>query len=410
MPANNHINENFPQLIRNSDKTSDFIAKYQHEDVRKLALQAAKYPDVDFSFALQQIAGRQIAAVKIPSWGGREDILYPVHLSLEQCSSEITARYKASLFRGGKLVDLTGGFGVDCAFLSDGFEEVVYVEQKKELCEIAHANFRTLSLNHIKVCNEQAEIFLKEMLPVDCIFLDPARRDRHGQKTVSISDCEPDVERLQEELLRKAQTIWIKYSPMLDISLAVSQLPKTTEIHVIAVDNECKELLFKMESDVDPQKEHSIHCINLKKNNETEFFTFKRTEENSSACIFADSLYGYLYEPNVSILKAGAFRCLTQRYGAIRKLHKNSHLYTSNTYIPDFPGRIFRIKDSFSMNKKESKQSLSRLTQANISVRNFPLNVNELRKRTGLKEGGGVYLFATTLKDEKRVIIRCEKL
>jgi len=391
-----------------NNHTSDFIAKHQYEDIRKLALQAAKYPNVDFPFALQQIAGKQIASVKIPSWSRREDILYPAHLSLEQCSSEITARYKASLFQGKKLVDLTGGFGVDCAFLADGFEEVVYVEQKPELCEIARSNFHTLSLNHIKVCNEQAEIYLKEISSVDCIFLDPARRDKHGQKTVLISDCEPNVEALQQLLLEKAQSVWIKYSPMLDISLAINQLPNTTEVHVIAVDNECKELLFKMGSNVEPKTEPSIHCVNLKKNNEIEYFTFKRAEENNSVCVFADSLCNYLYEPNVSILKAGAYRCLTQHYD-IRKLHKNSHLYTSDIFISDFPGRIFCIKNSFSLNKKESKQSLSGITQANISVRNFPLTVNELRKKTGLKEGGGVYFFATTLKDEKRVIIKCEK-
>ena len=196
---------------------------------------------------------------------------------------------------------------------------------------------------------------------------------------------------------------------MLDISLAISQLPNTTEVHVIAVDNECKELLFKMESGVEPKKEPSIHCVNLKKNGENEYFTFKRTEENDSGCIFADSLHSYLYEPNVSILKAGAYRCLTQHY-AIYKLHPNSHLYTSDIYIPDFSGRIFHVKDSFSLSKKESKQSLSGLTQANISVRNFPLTVNELRKKTGLKEGGEFYLFATTLQNDKRVIIKCKKL
>ncbi len=409
MTTSNHINENLSRLVGSSDKTSGFIAKHQHDDIRKLALQATKYPDIDFSFALKQIAGKQIAAVKIPSWSRREDILYPAHLSLEQCSSEITAQYKSSLFQGRKLVDLTGGFGVDCAFLSGGFEEVVYVEQNPELCEIARSNFRALSLNHITVCNCQAEFYLKEISPVDCIFLDPARRDKHGQKTVQISGCEPNVQALQQQLLEKARTVWIKYSPMLDISLAVNQLVNTTEVYVIAVDNECKELLFKMEANTGAKKEPVIHCVNLKKNDEIDLFTFKKTEENNSACIFAGSLYNYLYEPNVSILKAGAYRCLTQHY-AIRKLHKSSHLYTSDIYIPDFPGRIFHVKDVFSLNKKESKQSFSGITQANISVRNFPLNVNELRKKTGLKEGGNVYLFATTLKDEKKVIIRCEKL
>lgn len=386
----------------------DFIRQHQYDDIRTLALQAKKYPNLDFPFVLRQIAGKQIATIKIPSWSGREDMLYPVHLSLEQCSSEITARYKSSLFHGEKLVDLTGGFGVDCAFLAAGFNEVVYVEHNPELCEIARINFCSLSLNHITVCNEQAEVYLQKMAPVDTIFLDPARRDKYGQKTVLISDCEPNVEALQQQLLDKAQTVWIKYSPMLDISLAVSQLPNTTAVYVIAVDNECKELLFKMESNISAETEPVIHCVNLKKNDKIDRFTFTRNEENDSMCLFADSLSNYLYEPNVTILKAGAYRCLTQYY-AIRKLHKNSHLYTSDVYIPNFPGRIFSVKDVFSLNKKESKQSLSGLKQANISVRNFPLTVNELRKKTGLKEGGEVYLFATTLKEDKKVIIKCEK-
>ena len=406
MTINNHTN----RINRNNHSSDhDFIKNHLNDDIRKLALQAAKYPDVNIPFALQQISGRQIAAIKIPSWSEREDILYTTHLSLEQCSSEITARYKASLLQGEKLVDLTGGFGVDCAFLADAFEEVVYVERKPELCKIAHSNFCALSLNNIKVCNEEAELYLKEMDWADCIFLDPARRDKHGQKTVLISDCEPNVEMLQKQLLKKAQSVWIKFSPMLDISLAINQLPNTTEVHVVAVDNECKELLFKMDSVIEPVKEPSIHCVNLKKNDENEYFTFTRKEENDSGCIFADSLQSYLYEPNVSILKAGAYRCLTQYYD-IHKLHPNSHLYTSDTYIINFPGRIFHIKDAFSLNKKESKQSLSGLTQANISIRNFPLTVNELRKKMGLKDGGEIYLFATTLWDDKRMLIRCDKL
>jgi len=390
-------------------KTSDFIQKHRKDDIRKLALQAAKFPDVDFAFALRQITGKQIAAVKIPTWNERDDILYPAHLSLEQCSSEITARYKSTLFQGKKWVDLTGGFGVDCAFVAPEFEVVVYVEQHLELCEMAQSNFHSLSLHHIKVCNETAENYLKEMSSADCIFLDPARRNKHGQKTVLISDCEPNVKMLQKLLLKKAKSVWIKFSPMLDISLAVSQLPNTTEVHIVAVDNECKELLFRMEASVEPKNEPTIYCVNLKKNGENEYFTFTKREENNSKCVFADLLCNYLYEPNAGILKAGAYRCLTQHYN-IFKLHINSHLYTSDAYISDFPGRIFCVKDSFSLNKKESKQSLLGLAQANISVRNFPLTVNELRKKTGLKDGGEVYLFATTLKDDKKVLIKCEKV
>ena len=395
-------------VVQTIMKTSEFIQQHQHDDIRKLALQAAKYPDVDFPFALRQIAGRQIAAIKIPSWYSKEEIIYPPHLSLEQCSSEITALYKASLFQGKKLVDLTGGFGIDCSFLSPKFREVAYVERQPDLCEIALSNFKTLSLNHVKVYCMESGLYLEEMDPVDCIYLDPARRDKHGKKTVSISDCEPDVERLKDRLIEKAQSVWVKFSPMLDISLALTQLPMTTEIHVVAVDNECKELLFKMEQNAKRGNEPVIYCVNLKKNHIDEHFSFTKTEENNSECCFADLSGSYLYEPNAAILKAGAYKCLTQHY-PIRKLHPNSHLYTSDTYVPNFPGRSFCIIELFSLSKQESKQSLSGLTQANITVRNFPLSVNELRKKTGLKEGGEIYLFATTLWNEKRVLIKCKK-
>ncbi len=390
-------------------KTSEFIQKHQKEDIRKLALQADIYPDIDFSFALRQIAGRQIAAAKIPSWYNHEQIIYPPHLSLEQCSSESTALYKASLLQGNKLVDLTGGFGIDCAFLAPNFKEVTYVERQPGLCEIALSNFETLSLNHVKVCCMESELYLENMAPVDCIYLDPARRDKHGKKTVLISDCEPDVEALKEKLLEKAHTVWIKFSPMLDISLALDQLSGTTEIHVVAVDNECKELLFKMERNVPQGNRPVICCVNLKKNHTNQYFTFTKTEESNSECRLADNPGNYLYEPNAAILKAGAYKSLTQHY-PVRKLHPSSHLYTSDTYVADFPGRSFRVLEFFSLNKKESKQPLAGLTQANISVRNFPLTVNELRKKTALKEGGDVYLFATTLRDDKRVMIRCEKI
>ena len=244
-----------------SPETQQFIREHQSNDIRALALQAKKYPNVDMPTAITQIAGRQTAAEKIPSWKEIEDIWYPKHLSLEQCSSEITARYKASLLQGESLTDLTAGFGIDCSFLADGFKSATYVERQKELCEIAAHNFPILNLNHITVRNEDGVAYLQTMSPVDCIFLDPARRNEHGGKTVAISDCEPDVAELEELLLSKANRVMVKLSPMLDLSLALKELRHTQEVHILSVNNECKELLLLLGQE--PPAEVPIHCVNL---------------------------------------------------------------------------------------------------------------------------------------------------
>lgn len=391
-----------------SPETQLFIREHQSDDVRALALQAKKYPDVDMPTAITQIAGRKIAAEKIPSWREIEDIWYPKHLSLEQCSSEITARYKASLLQGESLADLTAGFGIDCSFLAADFKTVTYVERQKELCEIAAHNFPILNLNHITVKNEDGVAYLKEMSPVDCIFLDPARRNEHGGKTVAISDCEPDVAKLEGLLLSKANRVMVKLSPMLDLSLALKALEYTQEVHILSVNNECKELLLLLGQE--PPKEVPIHCVNLftKGTQEEQHFIFTREQEQRNECIYTDTLGSYLYEPNTSLLKAGAFRSITAAY-PVMKLHPNSHLYTSNVLITDFPGRVFRIVNQCSFNKKEIKESLADLKKANITVRNFPATVAELRKRINLTEGGDTYLFASTLNNGQKVLIRCEK-
>lgn len=391
-----------------SPETQLFIREHQSDDVRALALQAKKYPDVDMPTAITQIAGRKIAAEKIPSWREIEDIWYPKHLSLEQCSSEITARYKASLLQGESLADLTAGFGIDCSFLAAGFKTVTYVERQKELCEIATHNFPILNLNHITVKNEDGVAYLKEMSPVDCLFLDPARRNEHGGKTVAISDCEPDVAKLEGLLLSKANRVMVKLSPMLDLSLALKALEHTQEVHILSVNNECKELLLLLGQE--PPKEVPIHCANLftKGAQEEQHFIFTREQEQRNECIYTDILGNYLYEPNASLLKAGAFRSITAAY-PVMKLHPNSHLYTSDVLITDFPGRVLRIVNQCSFNKKEIKESLADLKKANITVRNFPATVAELRKRINLTEGGDTYLFASTLNNGQKVLIRCEK-
>lgn len=389
-----------------SAATLQFIKEHQHDNVRELALQARKYPDVDMPFAITQIAGRQTAADKIPSWSIIDTLLYPKHLSMEQCSSEATANYKASLLKGNMLADLTGGFGIDCAFISRNFANAIYVERQTELCEIAKHNFPVLGLNHIQVVNSDGVEYLRQMNNADCIFLDPARRNEHGGKTVAIADCEPNAVELSSLLLSKANKVMVKLSPMLDLSLALHDLPSTDEVHVVSVANECKELLLILNKE--KQEEVAIHCINISKDNALQKFSFTRKEEQEAVCTYAQQASKYLYEPNASILKAGAYKSIAEAYG-INKLHPNSHLYTSDTYISDFPGRVFKIENTFTLNKKEVKDNLQGIEKANITVRNFPIAVAELRKRLKLKDGGEVYLFATTLADEKKVLIKCSK-
>lgn len=423
-------------MIQISPETRQFIREHPSDDVRNLALQAKKYPKVDMQTAITQIAGRQVATEKIPSWKELEDIWYPKHLSLEQCSSEITARYKAKILQNfldklqsnhpsesqlyypqaDSFADLTGGFGIDCSFLAAGFKSAIYVERQEELCEIAAHNFPVLGLNHISVRNEDGVDYLTTMSPVDCIFLDPARRNEHGGKTVAISDCEPNVAELEDLLLSKANCVMIKLSPMLDLSLALKELRHTQEAHIISVNNECKELLLLLEKAIQGKaeekiKEIPIHCINLstKGAQEEQQFSFTREQEQRSTCTYTATLNTYLYEPNSSLLKAGAFRSIAAAF-SLQKLHPNSHLYTSDALVEHFPGRIFRIVSQFSLNKKEIKEGLSDLKKANITVRNFPATVAELRKRTKLAEGGDTYLFASTLNNEQKLLIRCEKI
>ena len=326
-------------------ETLRFIREHCKDDVRSLALQAPKYPGVDMPVALTQIAGRQAAAEKIPSWHEEEGVLYPRHLSLEQCSSEATARYKASIIPGsssGTLTDLTGGFGIDCAFLSPRFHHVTYVERQEVLCEIASHNFPLLGLNHIRIENKDGIRHLQEMSSVDWIFIDPARRDGHGGKTVAIADCEPNVAELESLLLEKAQHVMVKLSPMLDLSLAIQDLKYVQEAHIVSVNNECKELLLILGHNTVAAENIPIHCINLQtkdgRNTKTtgQFFTFTREQEQSSPSEYTDTLDKYLYEPNASILKAGAFRNVACIY-KVKKLHPNSHLYTCLLYTSPSP-------------------------------------------------------------------------
>ena len=382
--------------------TKQFIRENLNADVPTLALKKAPV-GTDVSFALRQIEARQLLRKKVPSWSENEDLLFPVHLSIEQCSSEASAQYKASLLQGHSFADLTGGLGVDTYFISQHFQQADYVERQAELCDLARHNFYVLKAN-VDVWNEIAEDYLNHCEPKDCIFIDPARRDAYGRKTVSISDCTPNVIDLQEKLLQKAERVMIKLSPMLDISKALEELHHVKEVHVVAVANECKELDFIMERDY--QGETQFVCVNLL-TSQPELRFIQEAEQDCPAKI-ADAVLNYLYEPNPAVMKAGCFKLLTERFDVF-KLHKNSNLYTSEQLIPDFPGRIFVVENWALYNKKVKQTLLSDVGQASIAVRNFPLSVAELRKVLKIGDGDATYLFATTLKGEKKVLIRTKK-
>ena len=489
--------------------TLDFIRQHQDDDVRQLAFLGSKYPEVDMPFALDQIRGRKMARVKLPRWASIDGIIYPPHISMEQCSSEQTALYKAELAArllglsssssenreekekesenasnlhlseicefAGKgavdsefakneatckkqqilteseenvneikeephegdfseetgFVDLTGGFGVDFSYIASRLGvNSMYVERQAHLCEAAKENFGRLGLKNAIVKNgdgievlhsfaskkeaaaldslgiteDQSQSLLKTNLGLKLIFIDPARRDDAGNKVVSLKDCTPDVTLLQEEMLSKADFVIIKLSPMLDWHRAVSELNCVQEVHIISVNNECKELLLVLSAR--NMGNLRIYCVN-----DAQSFVCDESDMETSSVKIAPSTLEemqYLYEPNASLMKAGCFGVLSGRYDA-RMLSKNSHLFVSMAPIEAFPGRSFRIIAISSFNKKELKRHLSGITKANIATSNFPPSVAELRKRLKLKDGGETYIFATTLSDESHVLMITEK-
>ena len=389
-----------------NEQTWEFVRQHATDDVRKLALQGTKDADVDMPMALQQIAGRQTALKKLPSWAAHDGVVYPPHLNMEQCSSEQTARYKASLTPNpspkgegdGVFVDLTGGFGVDFYWMSQGFKERIYVEQNEQLCSISTENFRTLGLA-CSVCCCDTATYLTQLDHADVIYLDPARRDEHGGRTYDIADCSPNVMELLPVLMQKADRVILKLSPMLDWRKAASDLQHVAEVHIVSVDNECKELLLVLESVVRPLR---LVCVN----NDHIFEVPSSNPKHPTPFTHHPTR---LYEPNASIMKAGCFDALEERY-AVRQVSVNSHLFLSVDEIDDFPGRSFEILAISSMNKRELKDALTGIEKANIAVRNFPLTVDQLRKKLKLKDGGDVYIFATTEADGAHSLFICRKI
>ena len=389
-----------------NDKTRNFIEQNLDADIRQLALKGCRDKDVDLDAAIRQIAGRQTARRKLPSWAALDGILYPPHLNMEQCSSEQTARYKARICSSHPssktLVDLTGGFGVDFAFMSEAFDEATYVERNSELFAISSANMKILAPK-AKCLNEDGLEVLHRLDHVSMIFMDPARRDHHGARTYGISDCTPKVLEIKDELLRKADVVMLKLSPMLDWHKAISDLGEQyiKEVHIVSVQNECKELLIVMQQQ--PAEPPTVYCVN-----DDSVFSYHPSSISSNHISHHSSLI-YLYEPNASIMKAGCFAEIEQAF-EVSQLAPNSHLFASDQAIADFPGRKFRVTAVTSMNKQELKQALKDIRQANIAVRNFPMSVADLRKRLKLSEGGNDYIFATTLTEGKKVLIICQHL
>ena len=385
-----------------NEATLEFIRIHADEDVRQLAFLGKKNPEVNMAYALDQIAGRQKARVKIPSWASIDGIVYPPHISMEQCSSEQTARYKARIAGNGeKIVDLTAGFGVDMAFMSAGFKQAVHVEMQPQLCAISSENYKHLGLNHVQVVCSDGVGYLHQMEHADLIFIDPARRDQHGARTYGIADCTPNVLEIIDEMLQKADRVMIKLSPMLDWQKTVADVGNVSQVHIVSVGNECKELLLEVKKGKDEKVK--VFCVN-----DDQVFSYEIGETHPFTPSPLHS-FTFLYEPNASVMKAGCFNLISHRFG-ITQPDANSHLFLSDKLVEGFPGRGFVIERVSTMNKRELKEALAGIDKANVAVRNFPLSVADLRKRLKLKDGGDVYIFATTDAKKGHLVMVCRKI
>ena len=417
--------------------TAEFIREYRERDIRQLALQATRFPDVDMPYALDQIQGWQIARRKLPKWAACDGVIFPPHLSMEQCSSEPTAQYKLNLamewttlnselstqncrrqqfktqnskFKTStRMTDLTGGFGVDFSFTSCAFAAATYVERNEQLCHIVEHNLPLLGLDNATVVCADAVEYLSTVEPQTMLFLDPARRDEHGAKTVMLADCTPDVVQLLPKLLEKSRFTMLKLSPMLDWHKAVDDLQGAVrEVHIVSVGGECKELLLVLSTVV--ESELKVCCADLSTASDTSsLFVYT---PGSSAPVTNSKLKTqnskFVHEPNASIMKAGCFDELAAAYG-MSPVSRNSHLFLSDEPVEDFPGRSFVVERVTTMNKSELRKALVGIEKANIATRNFPLTVAELRKRLKIKDGGDVYIFATTTAEGEHLLLISRK-
>ena len=387
--------------------TKKYIIEHQHDNLKELLLKKRHIDDVDYEFAYRQIAGRQRIKHKLPEFYNNVDIIYPHQINLEQSSSESTALYKKTICEGSIYIDITGGFGIDFYYISECFKEAIYVERNQDLFEIVTHNLKVTGRENTKTICDDALNFIPNMPVSDFVMVDPARRDNSGGKVVLLSDCEPDITQIYKAILNKTNALLVKLSPMLDISAALNELSGVCEVHVVSVENECKEILLLLKNE--NQSITKYFAVNILKNNTTEKFVFTKEEESDAKSILCENVLTYLYEPNSSVLKAGAFKCVSQHFG-LEKLHLNTHLYTSDKLISNFPGRRFKVLKVWPGNKSSMKEMGEKLVKANISTRNHPLKPDEIKKKTGIADGGDTYLFACSLKNEVKVYIECEKI
>jgi 16S rRNA G966 N2-methylase RsmD len=410
-----------------SEAEKSFIKTHQNDEVTTLLLQAKKFPNLNIPDLVLQIKARQKAKRKLPEWFENEEIIFPKMLSVEQCSSEITAKFKASLVQGETLIDLTGGMGVDVAYMSKNFKKAFYFEQNADLLIVTKYNFEQLEIENVAFVEGNSVEKLPTISPTNFnqnswIYLDPHRRDDTGSKVVRLQDCEPNILAIKDLLFEYTDNILLKASPMLDIDLAILDLGNVSQVYIVAVENEVKEVLFHIKN---PRSDDSqttqtetsnyrltttngviLNAINLSKTHSTTFSFTKSEEKNASIKI--GSPQQYLYEPNAAIMKAGGFRFTAQHFD-LQKIAPHSHLYTSEELVEHFQGRIFKIIAVCRLDKKEiSKYLMDK--KANITIRNFPLTVQQIRDKLKLSDGGNVYLFATTDAQNQKIVIICRKI
>ncbi len=400
---------------RTTMTTDQFVAAHREGDVRRLAFLASHYPDVDMPYALDQIAGWQTARRKLPSWAACAGIVYPPHLSMEQCSSEATARYKAEiaarLAQGAEqptvMADLTGGFGVDFSFMSHAFGSAFYVEHSERLAATTTANLQALGIGNATTLTGEAEDILPTLPHLTLAYLDPARRDGHGGRTVAIADCTPDVCALWPVLTAKADHIVLKLSPMLDWHKAVADLGDSIcEVHAVAVAGECKELLLVADPTAPAVGQLQLHCADIR-SGRTLRFSCSAPDGAAPVPIAGEDSLGpgaMLFEPGAAVMKIGCFGALAARYG-LQAVAPNSHLFVGEGGVSGFPGRTFAVDRVTTMNKKELRTALAGITKANIAVRNFPLPADALRRKLRLADGGDTYIFATTDAAGRHIIV-----
>lgn len=402
------------------EATDDFVRDHLDADVRALALRTTP-PQVDIKWALQQIEGRQLAARKLPEWALKDGLWWPPRLALEQCSSMATARYKAAVIaqlptRAGSFIDLTGGFGVDFCAIAPLFEQATHVERNAELSRIVQHNLPWLGLTHAKAICDEAEAVAERLAEADVVMVDPARRDTAGRKMVRIEDCTPDIVQLMPTLRPKVRFLCIKLSPMLDISAALRAIPHTSQLHAVSLDGECKELLLVVPDDKAPAEQRNatvrLFATLLRSDGDgadgCHTLSFTQAEEQQTSIDYADAIGQWLYEPDPAVLKAGAVKLAAQRFGLL-KLAPMSHLYTSDALLEHWPGKRFQVEKVFTFSHQDLRTLLAETPRAGLTVRGFPQSVAQLRTRLKIKEGGECQLFATTLAQGQKIIVRTRR-